>query len=169
MKTKLESLMEKALESLEQKYLDRTRNNVELVNKYGQKLNLKYPDHDKDKFNELLHGYKLWSKPNKTPEERVLLNKCTLTHIKQNEHHPEYWVNEDLSTFSRENPVCHEAYTMPPKAILEMCCDWCAMSEELNNTPFEWFAKVNGTRWKFSGEQQRLILFVLHKLWDNPQ
>jgi hypothetical protein len=104
---------------------------------------------------------------NKTLKEKALLNECTLQHIKNNSHHPEYWINEDLSDFSRENPGCHDVYLMPKDAMTEMLCDWCAMSEEFGNSPFEWFAKVNSTRWNFDDNQQKFILETLHRLWKD--
>ena len=148
-------------------YMERTKRHIELVNKYASKIGKSYPQHDLDKFQEHLEGYSLWSKPDKTPDETDKLNAATRAHIANNQHHPEYWSDVDLTKFSRNVPTICEAYGMPLDAITEMCCDWCAMSEELGNSPFEWAEKQIGHRWFFNEEQIMHIYDTLKNLWGD--
>jgi len=76
-------------------------------------------------------------------EEKV--NKATGHHIKTNQHHPE-------SHDSIED--------MTETDIVEMVCDWTAMSQELNQdggSAKGWADKNVGTKWKFTNEQKDLI------------
>ena len=105
-----------------------------------------------------------------TKEEQALIDDATFKHVINNEHHCEHWVDpKDVEGFSRDNPTphgCLDCSKMPESALEEMCCDWCAMSEEFNNTPFEWYKKNKDTRWHFNEEQDKFILDTLHKLWN---
>ena len=157
-------------DELYNKFTKRTKNHIKLVNKYAHKVGLQFPNHDGDKLTLLSNGYKYYSKPKeeRTEEEQKALDDATLIHITTNPHHPESWTNDDLSGFTRKNftpngPI--DATSMMEPYISELCADWCAVSEEMGNTPFEWFEKVNGKRWLFSEEQQKLILETLHKMW----
>ena len=165
-----ESLNE-SKQDYQKKFDERTRAHIERVNKYAKKIDREYPNHDSDKFNELYDGYSLMSKDNVTKEEQALIDDATFKHVRDNEHHCEHWVDEkDIEGFSRDNPTphgCLDCSKMPKSALEEMCCDWCAMSEEFNNTPFEWYEKNKDTRWHFNEKQDKFILDTLHKLWDN--
>lgn len=152
-------------ESYETRFLQRTVKHIVLVNKYAAKLNRSYPDHDADKFGRLFHGFKLWYK-DKTKEEADELNACTLEHIKRNSHHPEYWTDVDLSAFSRTNPAKGLVINMPEEDMIEMCCDWCAMSEELGGSPIDWAKQNIGTRWIFNQQQELFIYTILELLWE---
>lgn len=152
-----------------EQFIKRTKQHINLVNKYAAKLGLNYADHDSSKLTLLLDNYCVFSKPNPTQEEQAKLDKCTLFHIKNSTHHPEYWTSTDLTGFTRKNftpngPI--DATKMPDEFIVEMCCDWCACSEEFDNTPFEWFNKVNQTRWIFNQHQQHFILYTLKQIWS---
>lgn len=166
---KLEALNEDK-EDYQKKFDERTHAHIDRVNKYAKKINKEYPHHDVDKFNELYAGYSLMSKENVTEEEQKLIDDATFKHVLNNEHHCEHWCNpKDIKGFSRNNPTphgCLDCSKMPEYALEEMCCDWCAMSEEFNNTPFEWYEKNKDTRWHFNEEQDKFILDTLHKLWD---
>jgi hypothetical protein len=48
-----------------------------------------------------------------------------------------------------------------------MCADWCAMSEERGNTPFEWAEKVINKRWQFGKEKEMFIYKVLNLMWEH--
>ena len=157
-------------EDYQKKFDERTQAHIDRVNKYAKKIDREYPNHDSDKFNELYDGYSLMSKDNVSEEEQALIDDATFKHVRDNEHHCEHWVDEkDIEGFSRNSPTphgCLDCSKMPESALEEMCCDWCAMSEEFNNTPFEWYEKNKDTRWHFSEEQDKFILDTLHKLWD---
>lgn len=158
-------------EELEEKFIKRTKEHIARVNKYAKKLGKSYPDHDASKLTTLLDVYKYFSKPREelTKEEDEALNLATLIHIKTTPHHPEYWTNTDLSGFTRINFTPNgiiDATQMPEEYLLEMVTDWCAMSEEFNNSPYDWFNKVNNVRWLFTPEQQKFILEAIHRCWD---
>ena len=167
----VEENLNESKQEYQKKFDARTRAHIERVNKYAKKIDREYPNHDSDKFNELYDGYSLMSKDNVTKEEQALIDDATFKHVRDNEHHCEHWVDEkDIEGFSRDNPTphgCLDCSKMPESALEEMCCDWCAMSEEFNNTPFEWYEKNKDTRWHFNEKQDKFILDTLHKLWDN--
>ena len=152
-------------------FINRTTQHIARVNKYAKKIDKSYPNHDSDKFNELFDGYSLMNKKDVSEEEQKKIDDATYKHVINNEHHCEHWCDtKDVEGFTRNNPNphgCLDCTKMPESAMEEMCCDWCAMSEEFNNTPFEWFDKVKDTRWHFNEEQEKFILDMLHKLWDN--
>lgn len=153
-----------------QKFIDRTKKHIELVNKYARRIGKHYPNHDSDKLGELLNGYSLMNKENITDEEQKLIDEATYKHITNNAHHCECWCDpKEIEGFTRKNPTpngCLDCSKMPNYALEEMCCDWCAMSEEFGNTPFEWYEKNKDVRWHFNNEQNKFILNTLLKLWD---
>ena len=163
-------------EEYKKQFIERTKKHIELVNKFGAKIGKQYPHHDDSKLNpeKLLDAYYLFSVPEeeRTREENDALDFATLIHITTASHHPEYWTPTNLSGFTRKNfapngPV--DATEMPEEAMEEMCADFCAMSVEHDNTPFEWFDRVNGSRWIFSDEQQKFIKDTLNELWDEGE
>ena len=105
----------------------------------------------------------------RTAAQKAVLNAATLRHILENPHHPEYWTNTRMDGFTRENYTPNgavDATSMPEIAIIEMVADWCAVSlQKGTNTPFQWFEKVNGSRWIFSDAQQTLIKDLISKMW----
>ena len=163
--------LDESKEDYQKKFDERTHAHIDRVNKYAKKIDRSYPNHDSDKFNELFDGYSLMNKKDVSEEEQKMIDDATYKHVINNEHHPEHWCNSaDVEGFSRKNPNphgCLDCSKMSESAMTEMCCDWCAMSEEFNNTPFEWFDKVKDTRWHFNEEQEKFILDTLHKLWDS--
>jgi len=90
-------------------------------------------------------------------------NKATLHHVKNNAHHPEYWLkNKDEANINSEDrnksDRCVDASKMSDMAIAEMVADWIAMSEELQkNTAREWYDSNKNVRWSFSEHQDQLI------------
>ena len=158
-------------EDYKKAFTDRTNKHIERVNKFAKIIGKSYPKHDADKFNELFNGYSLMNKKDVTKEEQAKIDNATYLHVLNNDHHCEHWCDPaDIEGFSRENPTphgCLDCSEMPEYALEEMCCDWCAMSEEFNNTPFEWFEKNKDVRWHFDEPQTEFILNTLHTLWDN--
>ena len=75
-------------------------------------------------------------------------------HVTHNSHHPEYWSN-DYRGFETSDP-CH-VNDMPEDCVVEMICDWKAMSEERGNTPRDWYNKTKDTRWIFDDKTNMLI------------
>lgn len=154
-------------EDLVESFKNRTIEHINLVNKYANKLGLSFPNHDSSKLGDLLEPYSLFMKEDKTQAEEELLDLATLIHIRNASHHPEYWTDTNLEGFKRRSPNPHgiiDATKMPEEALLEMCCDWESVGEQVGNTGISWFNKVNGTRWLFSSEQQNFIRETLKKL-----
>jgi hypothetical protein len=49
--------------------------------------------------------------------------------------------------------------------VMEMCCDWCAMSEELGGAPLNWFEENVRKKWKFADGQKTNIRQKLKTAW----
>lgn len=109
-------------------------------------------------------------------ELQLLMNSATEHHVKNSSHHPEYWLEDKtrqtIPTNDRDKfnpdalPIIDVSKTMPEYALVEMCADWCAMSKERGNTPFEWADKVINKRWKFGEEKTKFIYYVLDEMWN---
>lgn len=155
---------------LKDRFIERTKRHVALVNKYAARAGSEFPNHDKDKLGKnMVEGYMHILNPNRTKEEEELLDRVTFAHVTLSSHHPEYWTSTDLSGFTRKNFCPNgtvDATKMSCRALVEMTADWCAMSEEFGNTPYEWFDKVLNTRWKFDPEQVMFIEYLIEKMWD---
>ena len=172
-------------------FKDRVQNHIDLVNKYAEIIGHSYPYHDSDKLQgELFEPYALSKKYGQTndtmkgltEEEAKRYNDATIKHITRNPHHPEYWLKPNdmarVAKFDRNDPPMNlDCSRMSDAAIIEMCCDWCAMSEEFGNSPFEWFEKNAGflkydddsVRWRFTNQQYDLISETLMILWGNEE
>lgn len=70
------------------------------------------------------------------------VDKACLHHIKNNRHHPEFFL-------ALNEMNCYD--------IIEMVCDWAAMSQELGTSLLEWVDKNVGSKWNFDDEQVKLI------------
>jgi len=160
-------------------FLDRTNNHIRLVKKAAAILVKEYAElaellknvelHDASKFvePELSPYIELtWQKKHKSEvskETEEGITQATLHHIKNNPHHPEYWLEDktkaNLSSTNRDESIeVVDASNMPCIDLAEMVCDWVAMSWELGtNTPRQWFNKVKDVRWHFSERQEDLI------------
>jgi hypothetical protein len=57
---------------------------------------------------------------------------------------------------------------MPQDSIIEMCADWCAMSEELGDNPVDFMNKAFKTKFKFTPDQKKLIRKTIQKMWPVP-
>ena len=175
-------------------YYKRTARHINLVRKYCNRIYNEIPEnfeiwlrgdnHDESKYLEPeIDPYIIITWDYKCKDDGIefkisdsvkeQMNKATLYHIINNSHHPEYY--EDPLTVSvnkdnRDSPELKkiiDAIKMPKLDILEMCADWCSMSEEKGNTPIEWAEKVIGKRYKFSDEQIKLIYETIEKIWRN--
>ena len=169
--------IEKKLDMISSYYYDRTIKHINLVKKYGEKINKDFSNHDIDKLTDkdliIWYAFLTWKQANITfiyPFDKKLIDKATFKHIKNNYHHPEYW-DDSVIDFVRDNDGLDNKITdaskMPNSAIYEMCADWCAMSEELNeNTPFDWADKTINKRWKFTNNQINKIYKTLNTMWN---
>lgn len=157
----------------------RTRNHIHLVQMFGQFLGYDFSAHDHTKFSEDLNDlYVLIDNSYRTDagitpvEYTEAMAVASFTHIKAEQHHPEYWdpsitqMNPNIDRDSPDVTTPVDASKMTPMAIAEMCCDWCAMSYELNSDPLEWAEKNVGSRWIFTTAQTFLIDAYLAILWE---
>lgn len=175
----------------------RTNQHIELVQKYAERIRAAYPEefadldtssHDAAKFEEpeyTPYVYMTWKRLHPEFEYSEAIaeagHQATLHHVRNNPHHPEYWtskftddsVNKAMSSdFNRRDEPPKdkvEATSMPEIAIAEMCADWCAMSEEMENSPQEWADKNIGVRWEFTPKQIDLIHTLLNTIWETPE
>jgi len=174
-------------------YIKRTDNHIKLVQKYGNKicnlnprnsreLYLRLQQHDelKWKYPELkpyiILTWEYYCKDNNikfyiSDKLRNIINQAKEHHILNSQHHPEYWQDKKEGLINKNdrddipNDII-DATKMDGLSIKEMCADWCAMSEERKNSPFEWTEKVINKRWKFSEDQIKLIYFILESIWN---
>lgn len=163
-------------------FRNRTQDHITRTIKFGKKIGRDFKEHDASKFQEPEYTPYIWltwdykMKDDKVdfelpPEIIEQRHAATYHHITTNEHHPEFWDPEmEDAKLNKENrdgipERIVDATAMPVKAIEEMCCDWCAMSEERNNSPYDWADKVIGTRYKFTPRQIYVIYDTIEKLW----
>lgn len=153
----------------------RTKKHIERVNYFAKKLTLYFPNHDSDKFLPEVIDIQTkfsWSKfigISLTYEETKECDEVTKKHICEQQHHPEYWVDDKnvLNSFTRHNPIKNlDCSKMSTIAIYEMCCDWCAMGKEFHNHPKVWADKTVNKRWLFTKKQTILIYDTLKFLCD---
>ena len=167
------------VEDYKEDFIKRTKNHINSVCEYAYKIGKDYPEHDVDKLNELFNDYSLMKKKTSKPGSNISdnlagltdnevdkVNNATFIHITTNTHHPEYWAEEEITDFDREDPPMGlHCESMPNEALDEMCCDWSAVSKECGNTPMEWLNKTVPTRWIFTDEQVEYIKKRLEEIW----
>jgi hypothetical protein len=106
-------------------------------------------------------------------EERM--NEATFHHVKNNSHHPEYWdiflTKNPINSKDRDKPsdIVVDGTLMENQFVVEMVCDWCAVSEERGTNPFDWAKSNINNRWKFNSHQEELIYNVLNALWGENE
>ena len=103
------------------------------------------------------------------------IHDATYHHVKNNRHHPECWdeniKSNPINKDNRDTPsgVIVDATKMPVTAIIEMCADWCAMSEELGGHPAKWAKDNIGVRWNFDKHQIEYINHLIEVMWSNDE
>ena len=114
-------------------------NNVDLATRKILERNIAFHDRTKGKAREF-YGYrkKFYPEENENKEEaNEAFSFAWNHHQKTNRHHWEYWVLiKDSGTVS--------ALEMPLVYVLEMMCDWCAMSLKFSNLPSQWHQDNSG-------------------------
>ena len=101
-------------------------------------------------------------------KDKEYITFATYHHYKNNKHHPEFWAgNYTLyrMLYTKDKPEVITAYNMPVVYLLEMCCDWGAMSLELDGnieTVLGWAIKNIGRRWLFTDSQKDVIFSTLN-------
>jgi len=105
--------------------------------------------------------------------DRKHMNDITFHHCKNNPHHPEAWdknlTKNPINPNVREKrDIIANATAMDDLSILEMVCDWSAMSVENGEKsgPRKWADDSIAGRWKFSKHQQGLIYESIDLLWS---
>lgn len=179
-------------------FYKRTQRHIDLVCKYGYKINeimtskdevwrntfkANLQNHDAFKFKEPeFSSYILITWNYKCKDEGIILdlnwedtenmNRATTHHVKNSEHHPEFWSSRedvipknDRDKFDPDSVPTIEIKNMPFMFLCEMVADWCAMSEERGNTPKEWAEKVIGKRWSFPDKQVKQIYKLIEEIW----
>jgi hypothetical protein len=181
----------KATSEMKKLFDERTKKHIDLVRKYCKKIYDIYGDqfegiiergeaHDESKYTEpeiepyifITWDYKCKKDNEKfdIPEDiQNMMHKASEHHVNNNEHHPEFHCKEKgkINKEDRDaNPdKIIDATAMDGLDICEMCADWCAMSEELENSPIDWADAKIDTRWKFSDEAIYLIYDILNNIW----
>lgn len=95
--------------------------------------------------------------------------KATLLHITSESHHPEFWDKTFLLDERKFNPedrdglpeVPVDAREMPFESIVEMVCDWYAVSKERGSSLYAWAEYTIGKRWVFDEDQIQLIYSLI--------
>ena len=154
-------------------FVQRMNKHRELVNYFANKMNHSFFEHDRDKFEDEVICTQIkfsWSKFKNIPlskEDRTMSDIVTLKHITTQKHHPEYWIEDKsvLQNFTRRHPIYNlNCQKMSKTALIEMCCDWCAMGKEFHNTAIWWADRTVNKRWCFTGEQTKFIYDTLYTL-----
>lgn len=173
---------------------ERTAEHINLVQKYAKKIaetnpNLKdvveqASNHDASKYEDpeyVPYLYITWRYKHRNEGSNYEIpdfvdhNAATLHHIKNNRHHPEFHdeENNDQSLNAKDRdaipPRSTDASKMNDIDIAEMVADWCAMSEELGDTPKSWADKNVNKRWNFTDDQVKLIYKLISDIWGDNE
>jgi hypothetical protein len=168
---------------LVQRFLDRTNKHIQRVMVNAQRLDEAFPGrfqglmsqtqvHDQSKFKEpeqepyvyVTEMYRC--RANKEPFEypegmKERADQATLHHVQNNKHHAEFYdpdkANIELGANRDSLTKMSDATAMPELSVVEMVCDWAAMSQEKGTSLREWADNNVNKRWKFTLEQVKLI------------
>ena len=118
----------------------------------------KIKDHDKSKFSdEEFEGYRAYYYKSKEDDKDKNIedayNKAWEHHYKHNSHHPEFWVVN--LTGKEENKKFVE---MNKSSLLEMLCDWIAMSFQYKQSLYEWWFNTK------SGKEEKKNLLPINTI-----
>lgn len=144
-------------EQMTELFYTRTNYHINLVKKNMAFFSLKADNHDQSKFSsEEILGYILltWKKSEEknnravfyTEAENQLIKSAIQHHLLNNKHHPE----------------CVGESFMLDDDIVEMTCDWAAMSEEFGeNSAIHFAKKVLTEKYNFSEERENFIYSLI--------
>ena len=91
-------------------------------------IDMTYQSFSEEEFN----GYRQWFYPVKESEKnKSVFDKAWQHHYTNNPHHWEYWTNNSLEGVP--------AYEIPIQYVVEMLCDWAAMSLVFGDKPSEFY------------------------------
>lgn len=151
----------KAKPAFEEIFIDVFANGISL-----NKLEENICNHDKSKFDdEEFLAYAIKFFPN--PKSKIIydFDAAWLHHIHNNPHHPAHWV---LLT---DNDI--KILNMPNIYIIEMLCDWMAMSKYYNSTTLEYWKSESAhklpmseyTKFKVEEFMKWMIKNNVHTIW----
>lgn len=125
------------------------------------KASLAIPYHDQSKYEpEEFEGYRMHFYPTEAEKKdssfekraKQLYDAAWEHHHKNNPHHPIHWV---------ENGVKKD---MPLEYIIEMLCDWIAMSYKFGDSTLEWYEKEADEEKKcFTEKTKKLVEYLLYE------
>lgn len=115
--------------------------------------------HDQSKYDSCeFGGYRQFFYPENGNEKNIItFNHAWNHHQKTNDHHWEYWLLIGSSKI--------EALKMDLPSIIEMLCDWTAMSVKFKNIPSKWF-DANKEKMVLHQDTIQTILYWL-PIFDN--
>jgi hypothetical protein len=169
-------------------FIDRTNRHISLVQKYAKKIEQydgnrfaglfeRSLSHDKSKFEDLeikpyifiswcYHCKDLGINYKVSQFIKDQMNIASEHHIHSNQHHPEFY--DRSSKINREDrdktpDKMVNATKMTILDIGEMVSDWLSMSEERQDSIFDWVEKNVNVRWKFTDQQVDLINELTNK------
>ena len=125
------------------------------------KLGSHIVEHDQSKWSESEYdAYRMNFYPTilerETPNWDILVkekfDKAWEHHYTHNPHHPEYWV--------KDTGIAED---MPLDYIVEMICDWLAMSKKFNNDIHEWY-KDHGIKKNYSPTTKEILEDILENV-----
>ncbi len=97
------------------------------------------------------------------------IHEMTFHHVKNNPHHPEFHapnlkVNPIDVNDRTKRTVKIDATAMSELYLIEMVCDWSAVSEELHGNLIQWVDDSIASRWTFSESQINFIYELIEIL-----
>ncbi|MFH1823842.1 MAG: DUF5662 family protein [Candidatus Firestonebacteria bacterium] len=140
-----------------QDHIARVANNMLRVADYyhldKQKLIMLSKQHDASKYTAeecIFYVYLSWQHKMKNENKEYVMpegmdekiNKATMHHIKTNRHHPEFF----------DDPNDMELYD-----IIEMACDWAAMSQELGTSLKKWVQEEGMVNYEWNTKNKTRI------------
>lgn len=89
---------------------------------------------------------------NEKNESKIAYDGAWEHHYMNNMHHPEYWLRKKND--------------MPLTAVVEMCCDWIAMSKAKGGDAYHWFLDNEEKHEQLGENQQEWTVFILKKYYN---
>ena len=165
----------------EQEYREYLKNHIDNVQEAWKQLQLKFPDqifvqnqelnqqisysiqhHDESKYSvEEFEPYRAFFYPVSSYEKkevRPLFFNAFKHHYQVNEHHWEHWIDSNGSPIDRGEKRI--------QTLVEMMCDWIAMSMKFGNTAEEYF-NTNSTKIKLLPNDHQYVSHILHLFYQN--
>ena len=112
--------------------------------------------HDLSKYsNEEFDAYRLnfyptteeKNSPDYSDRIKEIFDPAWVHHYTNNPHHPQYWLDDN------KNPI-----DMELKYIIEMICDWIAMSNKFGGTVIDWYNNSAGDEKSYMTENTKRIV-----------